>query len=683
MEHEIIIQATFFTVAFLSITCLFQVISSKWSSIPYTAALILAGFVTRYGCEAMGHPISLTLSPDLIYFILLPLLLFESSYHISIHSFRLQFHTINALATVGLLISVAIVTIVILLLTDLSFHTALLFGAIISSTDPISVIALFKQLGAPRRLALVADGESMLNDATSVIVFKLVAGIVLAGAGVNSNYVVSNSLTFIAVFVGSILYGIALGIIASTLIGKLKDNLLAMNLTALVIILFSFTSAEYFFSLSGVITTVTYGIVFGNLITPMFNHHQESAFHHFWEFIALISVSIVFFFSSFTLELSSLTASAPLWAPIILAVLIGRAVSVYAVCAATNNLSFFRYEPKIPLAWQHVLNWGGLRGVIPLVLAYSLPIDFASRDLMIALTMACFLFTLLINGTTIKPLLIFLGLHRPQSIEDLYLCQKNLMTIKSRLKKLESLGHKDFDRKAIELENSNLLQAQALLVAKITNHTEPEDLYRSFRMAGNKLERAVTKELFDKGYMDEQILYAFESQLNQQLDRVEYPNLPKRKVKKDFSFDTSTSWRNRIAQTLNIDPSNRILMWIFRASSDHLIEERFSLLQVRIITSQRALKYFSQLRDILKDHTLSVRAIDAINIEQQIYIHKNRIELIKLRRAFPKMYMSLQTRRLKSVLEDDNHLNLIEMEQISSDGTTNDGANLRPADIRT
>ncbi len=667
MEHNIIIQGTFFAIIFLSLTCLFQVVSVKWSSIPYTAALILAGFATRYGCEYLGHPVSISLSPDLIYFVLLPLLLFESSYHISIHNFRLQFHTINALATFGLVISVAVVTLVIMLLSDLSFHTALLFGAIISSTDPISVISLFKQLGAPRRLALVADGESMLNDATSVIVFKVVAGIVLAGAGVSSNYVFSNSITFLTVFIGSMIYGTVLGIIASALLGRLKNNLLAMNLSALVLTLFSFSSAEHFLSLSGVITTVTYGVVFGNLISPRFNHHQEGAFHHFWEFIALISVSIVFFFSSFTLELSSLISSSTLWIPVILAVLIGRSISVYAVCAATNNLPLFRYEPKIPLSWQHVLNWGGLRGVIPLVLAYSLPTDFAGRELMIALTMVCFLFTLLVNGTTMKPLLLYLGLHRPHIMEDLFHSQQRLMVIHDRRSKLNSLSAKDFDRKAIDQEYVELQNTEKQLFLKIASHDDFGELYRSFRMAGNHIERAVNKELFDKGYMDEEVFYAFESQLNQQLDRIEYPDLPRRKSKKEFSFDTSTSWRNRIAHAFKLDPGNRFLIRLFGASSERLVEERFSLLQVRIISSRRALQYFARQREILKDYHLAIRAIDAINTEQEVYIHKNRLELIKLRRAFPQMFSALQARRLKSVLNDENLHNLVEMEQISVD----------------
>jgi len=672
MEHNIIIEGTFFALLFLFITGVFQIISSKWSSVPYTAALILAGFATRFTCQYFGIPVSLTLSPDLIYYVLLPLLLFESSYHISAHHFKLQFHTINALATIGLLISVAVVTLMLVAFTNLSTNEALLFAAIISSTDPISVISLFKQLGAPRRLALIADGESMLNDATSVIVFKIVAGIVLVGSGFNSNFLFTNVLSFFSIFVGSIVFGAFLGILSAALVSRLGENLIAMNMIALVSAIFGFASAEHMFSLSGVITCVSYGVVFGNIIVPKFNHHREAAFHHFWEFIALISVSVVFFFSSFTLELGGLTASSQLWLPVVFAVLVGRAASVYLVCAATNKFPLFKYEPKIPLSWQHVLNWGGLRGVIPLVLAYSLPLSFEGRGLMIALTMTCFLFTLLVNGFTIKPLLLFLGLHRPHAIEELYGVQKKIINLRSQKLKLDRLNRKEFDQKIIDQQYQELKLEEGKFVGQIASHSDYSVIYRSFRMAGNKIEREATKELFDKGYMDEEVLYAFETQLNQQLDRIEYPDLPHRNIKKVVDFDTSTCWRNRIADALRMSASNQLLKWIFGSDKESLIRNRLSLLQVRLITSYKAVQYFNELKDSLYDSRLCLNAISEIILEQKIYIKKNRDEIVSLRVMFPEIHENLQKHLLLAVLKDDDLDNLTELEFDFDNETSND-----------
>lgn len=658
MEHKAVIDGVLFLSGFLAIASALQIISNRWTTIPYTASLILAGFVARTLFELFGLKIPIELSPDTIYFVLLPLLLFESASHVSIHQFSLQFRTINMLATVGLLISVFVVCALLVWLTDLAFYQALLFAAIISSTDPISVISLFKQLGAPRRLALIADAESMLNDATSVIVFKIVVGLVIGGVSFSTNYVATNLFSFLFVFLGSIAYGITLGVMTTLLVNRWRSDLLILNIIALVLALFGFASAEHFFGLSGVIATVSYGIVFGNLVNPGLSHEQEGAFAHFWEFLSFLSVSVVFFFSSFTLDLATVTASIGLWCPVIIAVILGRAVSVYLVCAGSNSLPMFRYEPNIPLSWQHVLVWGGLRGVIPLVLAYSLPLSYADRDLMVALTMTCFLFSLLVNGTTIKPLLVYLGLNRPQMIENLYALQKNIISVRQSRAKLEHFDPSEFDQRVLMKRRADLMAQEQIMLRHLAETSDFNALVRSFKMAANKVERTAMRKLFEKRYMSESVMYAFESQLNQQLDRIEFPDLPHRKTKKEFSFDTSTSWRNRIAAVLGIAPSNRLLFGLFRESRHKIVSQRCSLLQVRLITSHQVIEYLRELKVALEANSLAVRAIELVQGEHATYMHKNRRERLILRRSFPKVLSKQQHDLLDALLDDGDLLNI-------------------------
>lgn len=657
MEHSLIVHQVIFAIVFLSITCLLQLISRRWSSMPYTAMLVLAGIVSLLVFNFFGLENDVKISPDFIYFILLPLLLFESSYHINIHHFRLQFNTVTALATLGLVISIFVVAGILYGFANFSIGQAFLFGAIISSTDPIAVIALFKQLGAPRRLGLVADGESMFNDATSVIAYKVVAAVVLGSIGLSPDFLFSNTIKFLFVFVGSIAYGATLGVIASYLATNLKSNLLALNLVVLTLSLLSFVSADHSLGLSGVITTVSFGIVFGNLAAPLFSHAQESAFDHFWEMLSLIAVSIVFYFSSFSLNFETLAASVGLWPVVIGSVLLGRSISVYLVCWLCNKLPIFKYEPNIPLSWQHVLNWGGLRGVIPLVLAFSLPIDFAMRDLLIALTVACFLFTIFVNGFTIKPLLMILGLHRPAKVEQLYDIQKKLIGLRLRLEKLENLPAGSFSSKLIADEVADLNKQQEEYLNYLNSSEVSEaDLYRSFRMAGNRLEREYTKELFEMGYMDKNVFAAFDAQLNQQIDRIEYPDLPHRQIKKDFTYDISTTWRNRVANTLGISPSNRILYLFFGGSTQEQIAQRFSLLYVRLITSKHALNYLNSLERVLKQNPAALRAIEKIKLEQETYIEKNRSEMQHLDKVFPILIAARQKQLLTAALVDmENH----------------------------
>jgi hypothetical protein len=153
----------------------------------------------------------------------------------------------------------------------------------------------------------------------------------------------------------------------------------------------------------------------------------------------------------------------------------------------------------------------------------------------------------------------------------------------------------------------------------------------------------------------EEVMSAFHGQLNQQLDRIEYPELPHRSAKKDLSFDTSTTWRNRLAHFFGINPSNRWLFLLFGESKMHLVQTRYSLLQVRLMTSQRAVEYFAALREAVSANPLALKALDVIQSEQQNYIQKNRKEMILLRRAFPKIVQEGQQQVLEATLDDELH----------------------------
>jgi CPA1 family monovalent cation:H+ antiporter len=379
MEEELIYIILFIS-AFLIITGFIQRLTAKWSFLPYTVALLLAGVIGQYFVKLTHIPVEFELSSSVIYYVLLPLLLFESAFHINFHQFKLQFKTITFFATFGLLISVFVIGYVLAFAVGYPLPMAILFGAIISATDPIAVISMFKTLGAPKRLSLVADGESMLNDATGVIAFKVVSAFVLAGSALQSSTLLESTWSFIYVFVGSLIFGAIVGYFFSKLIEKIENDRVIETTMTVACALGSFVAAEHFFHFSGVISCVMAGIVVGNLGKTKFSPGVREFVEEFWSYFAFLSVSLVFFFATFNLDflIFSKNPIIIIWA--IVAVLVGRAISIYGSALITNNTPFFKDEPNIPMSWQHILNWGGLRGVIPLVLAYSLPEDFKYRS---------------------------------------------------------------------------------------------------------------------------------------------------------------------------------------------------------------------------------------------------------------------------------------------------------------
>lgn len=498
MEHHFILFLSLFFGFFFLVTALLQVITKK-TAIPFTVLLLLAGFFGQYVSHVLPIELDIHLSPDVVFYFLLPILLFEGAMHINIHQFRIQFKTISFFATVGLLISLFVIGGLLTLLLGLPLQIALLFGAIISATDPIAVLAIFKTLGAPKRLALVADGESMFNDATGVIAFRIISTFAVAGHSLSLSSLAPTLLGFFYVFLGSIIFGAVIGFVFVGLSQKvIKDRIIITALTA-GLALVSFTAAEYFFKLSGVIATVMAGIIYGNFARVKMTSKVTHFLEEMWEYVGVLSLSLVFFFASYQLDLTYFTREIPVLFAVIAIVLIARSVSVYLTGWMTNTSSFFKDEPNIPFSWMHILNWGGLRGVIPLVLVYSLPETFVYKELMLRFTFATLLFTLFINGLTIKQLLVFLKLHLPGKEEEIIHDEEKLFAIRRQLEKLQNLDTREFAPDILEEYEESLTSQEKATYDRLSTSASSEEFLRSLQIESISVEREKLRELYVQG----------------------------------------------------------------------------------------------------------------------------------------------------------------------------------------
>jgi CPA1 family monovalent cation:H+ antiporter len=295
------------------------------------------------------------------------------------------------------------------LLTPLGLPLALLFGALISATDPVSVVALFRALGAPKRLALLMEGESLLNDGTAIVVFNLVLTIALTG-----HFDLLQGLAdFLRVVAGGAVVGLVLGWLTARLIARIDDYLIETSLTT-VLAFGSYLVAERL-HFSGVLAVVAAGLVNGNLGPQGMSPTTRIVLFNFWEYVAFLANSFVFLLIGLQVNVPTLVAS---WQPVlwaILAVLVARAAVIYGLGWLTRWFP----EPISP-RWQHVLNWGGLRGAIALALALSLPTTLGpQRELLRVMAFGVVLFTLLVQSTTMRPLLRWLKVvvRQPAQIE--------------------------------------------------------------------------------------------------------------------------------------------------------------------------------------------------------------------------------------------------------------------------
>jgi len=379
-------------------------IAARRLRLPYTVGLVLIGLAVT-----LLSPLEIQISPQIILALLVPPLVFEAAFHIRIDDLRRDFWFILLLAVPGVILTTLLVGWLVSEGTGLAIQITLVFGAIVSATDPVAVVALFRRLGAPRRLQILLEGESLFNDGTAIVMFSLMVSIASAGTFSWT----SASAKFITIAGGGLAVGILLGMLISQFISRIDEPLVETTLT-IVLAFGSYLVAESL-GVSGVLAVVAAGIVNGNTGPRGMSPTTRVVVFNFWETAAFLANSFIFLLIGLTIHLQTLFAywQAIGWA--ILAVLLARAVSIY-------GFSFFGHE--IPGNWKHILYWGGLRGAIALALALSLPdtnnLFSAAREPLQAMTFGVVLFTLLVQGFSTDWLMKRLKIVQRSQYQDEY-----------------------------------------------------------------------------------------------------------------------------------------------------------------------------------------------------------------------------------------------------------------------
>jgi CPA1 family monovalent cation:H+ antiporter len=375
---------------------------TKWISVPYTLALVIVGLVI----SPMHFLPAVHISPDLILLIFLPALLFEAAWSFKLEQLKANLLPILSLAVIGVGISVVVIGFIVHYATGISWSAALLFGSIISATDPVSVLSLFKRLGAPQRLTVIIEGESLFNDGTSVVLFTILLNIATGTAHFNSTAALLGHLlgSFLLVALGGLALGAAVGFIASRLTSHFDDHLLEITLTTIAAY-GSFIIAERI-HVSPVIAVLVTGFVIGNYGRRKgMSKNTEVAVDSFWEYAAFVVNSLAFLLIGLEIQLLLLRDFAwPIFCAFF-AMIVARAIVTYGMFVPLN-----RFSQLVPWRWQHVLIWGGLRGALSIALALSLPLNLPDRLQLIMMTFGAVTFSLLLQGLTLSPMLKVLKL---------------------------------------------------------------------------------------------------------------------------------------------------------------------------------------------------------------------------------------------------------------------------------
>lgn len=364
---------------------------SRRIGLPYTAGLVLAGIGLAYSPVGAALP----LSRELIFNVFLPPLIFEAAMQLRWSRFRREMPLTLVLAFFGVAVSAAVVAGGMHLLLGWSLLGAAFFGVLIAATDPVSVIAAFKEMKAEPRLSMVVESESLLNDGVAAVGFAILIGIANGEALTASGA----ALALFWTVAGGLVIGAAIGIGVLTLAGRTTDHLVEVTLTT-VVAWGSFLLAEHVHA-SGVFAALAAGLIVGNVgprgsISVAGRQHVQD----FWAYAAFLANSCLFLLiGSHEAHQPIALVSLPLVVAIVLT-LVGRAAAVYPLA-----LPFARSGLRLPATYQHVLVWGGLRGAVGLALALAVPASVAERGQIVVVTFGVVAFSIFAQGLTMPRLL--------------------------------------------------------------------------------------------------------------------------------------------------------------------------------------------------------------------------------------------------------------------------------------
>ncbi|GAB4258505.1 MAG: hypothetical protein Kow0065_08230 [Methylomicrobium sp.] len=567
----------------LMLISLLVYMTAQKARIPYTVLLVIVGslLVPLSKVEAFAFINSFELTPELLFFVFLPILIFESAYNIKIGDMVNNIRAISLLAIPGMLVSTFFVGVAGYYAFkwagfEVPLIVTLLFGSIISSTDPVAVLSLFKEYGAPKRLTLIFEGESLFNDGTAFAVFLVFLDMLLHGFAGNASIAYAFLNFFIMLF-GGILFGMLMGFLFAKLIEWVKGHEhLEITLTLLVAH-FTFILTEVIsehivlfgqqLRFSSIIATLVASMVIGNFGRFKMSHGVEEYMEKFWSYFGFVTNSLVFILMGLLFVKQSIDLHVAIL-PIVLAifvVMIGRALSIYPLLALLN---LTRKEEPIPTSWMHLLSWGSLRGALAVIMVLLIPDDatlpgwsytFSVKDFVTAITIGCIYFTLLVKATTIGKVMSKLGIDALNDYEEVSYYKSKALIYDEVLIVLERLfqeGKVSEEQYRTMRDSYQRMHNQALSEyrSKFPNAAElTEKLLRIFVLG---MEKSELKDIYLRGEINEKVYKKILNLLDIQMARVEKGRSQLKALDEKFPLDGIERFINGLRRVFFLSSQN-------------------------------------------------------------------------------------------------------------------------------
>ncbi len=521
---------------------------SKRIKFPYTVLLVLVGLLLvpvvnlPYLRDIFGFIGDMALTPELLFFIFLPVLIFESGFNMNMRKALDSAWAINALAVGGLLISTFTIAGLMyftmpLIGISMPFSIALIFGTLISATDPVAALSIFKECGVPRRLTTIFEGESLLNDGTAMALFFIVLAIATEGF-----QGASTVFAGVADFVMMVGLGIAVGLAMAAIFSRAVRLTRANEFVTVTLMLISahmvFITCELinhagFVHVSSIIATAVSALFLGNYSRHVLAPRVDEYLHKLIEHMAFVVNSLVFLMAGL-LFASSGVDFAELWLPILVTVLVVASARVVAVYATTVPLNMSKVEQAIPSSWEKLLAWGSLRGALSIIIVMLIPEDFTvagweyahtPRDFLLALTIGCILATLFIKAPLIRSVMRKLGIKDENPLAEAHEADLGVYYLQNELNRLQGyksrgfLSQSQYETLVAQVEK-RLAAAEDSRRALVRSHGI-KLFEQSLHITAIQVEKAALKRLFLNDEVSEKTFRRIYSKLGGRLDKIE------------------------------------------------------------------------------------------------------------------------------------------------------------------
>jgi CPA1 family monovalent cation:H+ antiporter len=508
-------------------------IAAQFLRIPYPILLVVGGL----GLGFMPGVEDVVLDPDLVLLIMLPPLLYAAAFFTPLRELRRNVRPVSLLAVGLVLATMLSVACVAHETLDFGWAEAFVLGAIVSPTDPVAATSIARRLGVPSRIVTIVEGESLINDATALTAYKFAVVAVLTGAF----SLPEATLRFFVNAAGGLAIGCAIGFVVAAIRRRLDNPPVEVTI-ALFTAYFAYLPAEAV-GVSGVIAAVTVGIYMGRLTSRLTTPTTRIQGDAVWEIVVFLLNSALFILVGLQLPHvidgldGTSTGELIVDGAVITAAVIATRIVWLPIFTYVPRFLFRRIREKDPYPpWQYpmIISWTGMRGAVSLAAALALPLEtdagaaFPHRDLIIFLTFAVILGTLVLQGLTLPALVKALGVEDDGAFldEESKARLKATKAALTRIDELEDDGivREDTAERMRASYNYRLRRFRARFDAGDGDGENLEERSEAYQRAVREVLNAQRAELLtlrDQGVINDDVLRRIERDLDLEDSRLE------------------------------------------------------------------------------------------------------------------------------------------------------------------